>query len=192
MKITYIRNTILRALRDVSKDKGRSIPSNFVYQDPTISGLAGFITGILDPSQANNAGKVTDPATLMTRMVERYVNDFPVHNPSVETSSSEVILLTGSTGGLGAYILESLLLEESVSRVYALNRKNARRSIVERQEAAFIDRGIDLGLLNSPKLVFVEGDPSLDNLGLCPEQYEEIRVGVTCIMHIGVSSSSLN
>jgi Male sterility protein len=71
------------------------------------------------------------------------------------------VLVTGTTGALGCYLLETLLLDPSVDEVFALNRCS-RSAHVEwghtRQITAFQKRGINQGLLESTKLTFVDAD----------------------------------
>jgi thioester reductase-like protein len=92
------------------------------------------------------------------------------------TRSDHVVVLTGSTGGLGSYLLASLLQREDVSVIYAFNRpsKGSTSSIQQRQKSGFEDRGFDVTLLQCEKLVYVETDTSHDNLGLDKELYEKV------------------
>jgi len=92
------------------------------------------------------------------------------------TRGDHVVVLTGSTGGLGSYLLASLLQREDVSVVYAFNRpsRGAAFSIQRRQKSSFEDRGLDATLLQSEKLVYVETDTSHDVLGLDRELYQKV------------------
>jgi len=92
--------------------------------------------------------------------------------------SDHVVVLTGSTGGLGSYLLASLLQREDVSVVYAFNRpsRGSTSSIQRRQQSSFEDRGFDVNLLQSEKLAYVETDTSQDNLGLDKELYQKVAL----------------
>jgi hypothetical protein len=94
-----------------------------------------------------------------------------------------VVLLTGTTGGLGSYFLSQLLQDAAVNRVYAFNRPSSSGTSLERQMSAFADRGLDVALLASPKLVFVEGDAAESGLGLPKDKFEELKAAVTVIVH---------
>jgi thioester reductase-like protein len=87
-----------------------------------------------------------------------------------------VVVLTGSTGGLGSYMLASLLQRNDVSLIYAINRpsRDASSSIQQRQKSGFADRGLDVTLLHSEKLVYVVTDTSQDDLGLGTELYQKV------------------
>lgn len=87
-----------------------------------------------------------------------------------------VVLLTGSIGNLGSQILSLLLKAENVGRVYAMNRPSSTLSMIQRHKERFVDRGLETSLLQSKKLVFVEGDTSRPYLGLQESFYDEVVV----------------
>jgi nucleoside-diphosphate-sugar epimerase len=51
-----------------------------------------------------------------------------------------VIVITGTTGGLGSHLLERCLADPHVERVYALNRPSANGSLLAKQRDAFVLR----------------------------------------------------
>ncbi|KAF8954562.1 hypothetical protein BDZ97DRAFT_1975945 [Flammula alnicola] len=79
------------------------------------------------------------------------------------------LLLTGSTGNLGAQLLESLVRDPRVKTVYVLNRPSSGPT--ER----FADKGLDVSLLSTERLVYLEGEASHRNLGLRDVVYNEVR-----------------
>lgn len=108
-------------------------------------------------------------------MIEKYSAGFVEPVASATFIPTEVVvLLTGSTGNLGAEILAALLRTDFVERVYALNRPSGTRSISERHEARFEDREFDTSLLSSPKLVLIEGEMGHPRLGLPDDLYDEV------------------
>ena len=87
----------------------------------------------------------------------------------------DVVVLTGSTGGLGSTLLAQMVENPSVSRVYALNRKGAGKTLKQRQVEALVDRGYDATLASDPKVVLIETDSSHGGLGVPAAQLEEVR-----------------
>ncbi|KAJ3970201.1 acetyl-CoA synthetase-like protein [Lentinula raphanica] len=175
----------LRASEDESIRKAsRQIDQTTVYKHPTVDGLANFIVGLI-----NNSGEDTDPTIAISRMISKYSRglDTPIQTVSNGTHSSNThqhaVLLTGSTGNLGAQMLASLLMNDSVARVYTLNRSSARMSLLDRHRERFEDKALDVGLLSSKKLVFLEGEASQSRLGLTDELYNELLQNVTIIIH---------
>jgi hypothetical protein len=130
----------------------------------------------------NGQGAV-DGKTEIENMIEKYSVGFghSALDPSTTIEnerrrSDHVVVLTGSTGGLGSYMLASLLQRKDVSLIYAFNRpsRGAASSIQLRQKSGFEDRGLDVALLQSEKLVHVETDTSHDDLGLDKEFYQKV------------------
>ncbi|OJA12690.1 hypothetical protein AZE42_10104 [Rhizopogon vesiculosus] len=134
--------------------------------------------------QQNGSGTVNGK-TDIENMIEKYsvgfeqsARDASASTVDKHTRGDHVVVVTGSTGGLGSYLLASLLQREDVSAVYAFNRpsRDAASSIQRRQKSSFEDRGLDATLLRSEKLVYVETDTSRDHLGLDRELYQEVCV----------------
>ena len=134
-------------------------------------------------ASASNADAAAGAAEL-ERMVKKYSIGFDpdAKRPTGSLLPDAIVLITGTTGSLGSYFLAQLLADDRVSHVYAFNRPS-ESSIVERQMAGFKARELDVSLLSSPKLVYVEGDAASGQLGLAKEMYEKIRKEVTIIIH---------
>ncbi|KAI5884830.1 NAD(P)-binding protein [Schizophyllum commune H4-8] len=92
------------------------------------------------------------------------------------------VLLTGSTGNLGTYLLLELLGDPRVNRVYTLDRAG-KAAVIERQLASFADKGLDPIILASSKLVVLEGDAYAENLGQTKEVYADLLDEVSVIIH---------
>lgn len=150
-----------------------NLGNNIVYAYPTIVQLAVYIaTLVANPAdvQSSEDGKLN-----IERMIEKYTSGLPTVSavPASPSSLPTVVLLTGSTGSLGSYVLSLLLGDEKVQKVYAMNRPSSQ-SMATRHLTSFRERGLDERLLESPKLVYVEGDASLVRLGLDSALYEEV------------------
>lgn len=182
LQATWIRNTILRSLKDSTDANTQDISNSFVYQHPSVASLASFVSSVAQGQNNINSG--LDRAQEMNIMVARYSKDFPPHVPSAPQPSKDTILLTGSTGALGSNILALLIASPSVARIYAFNRKS-RSSIplLDRQKSALLERGLDPSLAASKKVVLVEGDVTKQDLGISTELLSEIRVSITHIIH---------
>ncbi|KAJ7146561.1 acetyl-CoA synthetase-like protein [Mycena epipterygia] len=185
LNATFLRHRIVGALKNSTDKKANAaapkIPQNFVYAYPSIEELAGAIMALVhDGSSSSTGGK----KAIVEAMIEKYSQGFdePINQQQGSSTGGTVVLLTGSTGGLGSHILEILLGLDSVERVYAFNR-SARTPLSERQQAAFVDRALDVNLLSSEKLVYLEGDTSKSDLGLTPDVVATLRDTVTVIVH---------
>ncbi|KAF8572826.1 NAD(P)-binding protein, partial [Ramaria rubella] len=183
LQATYIRNTILHALRQLAPAANvLKAPSNFVCQHPTVRALAIFAARISHTTAISDINPEAERRERLQDFVARYTQNWPVHRPSENDPTTETIILTGSTGGLGSHILAQLITMPSVSRVYAFNRPG-RKTSHERHLEAFLDRGIDVTLLKSEKIVYVDGDSAVEGFNIKAELFEEIRDSITTIIH---------
>lgn len=172
----FLRHGIAGALKNSSGDASaaaQKVPQNFVYAHPTIDELVSAITTLV---HGNINGSDTRKTAVMEEMVAKYSEGFEeaVNFHGKKRSIGAVVLLTGSTGGLGSHILDLLLSLPSVERVYAFNRRG-RIAVSERQNEAFVDRNLDLQSLSSDKLVYLEGDAVSEHLGLPLDDWTKAR-----------------
>lgn len=182
LSVTYLRNRLMGALRKSTdpeiKKAAAHIPSNIIFENPTIHQLSARIAAIVNDDSAGQAiDFIEKHKQAIDAMIEKHSIGLsgPVDGvlPSTQTIEPAVVLLTGSTGGLGSFLLSELLKNPAVRRVFAFNRPSSSKSIGERQKAAFKDRKLQVDLLDSDKIVYVEADASLEKCGLSSAQYEE-------------------
>ncbi|TFK80331.1 acetyl-CoA synthetase-like protein [Polyporus arcularius HHB13444] len=182
LQATWIRNTIFRALHHAHFSAAQRLPMDIVYEASSIATLTRALVSAIH-ERADVTGASTP--TVLSDLAEQYLLALPRRpGPSelVERrTDAKIVLVTGTTGGFGADLLEHLLLDDSVETVYALNRKGT--SAVERQTTRFHHRGLQVSLLASPKLKMVEGDLSSRGLGLPAQTLDEIKRSTTHILH---------
>ncbi|KAF5371569.1 hypothetical protein D9758_003563 [Tetrapyrgos nigripes] len=205
LQATWIRNSLLRALRDSAKVDSRNwTTKNFVYDYPNIDSLSDFIsslaTGMLsDHKDLDGEGmtqtEISEKKAAMLLMLDEFSQNFP-QVAQVQTkkkthdSNKKVVLVTGTTGALGSHLLSRLLddfdIDGGVSCVYALNRggKGSRSpSLLERQMLVFKKRGLESERLkreiSSGRMVLLEADFTMERLGLDLDMAES----VTHIVH---------
>lgn len=154
------------------------ISPNFIFEHPTQEAIESFIVQLvlgIDDVAADPSSVADQHAKAMLAMVAKYSADLPAHKPiaGLEPVEGEVVLITGTTGTLGTYLLSRLLQDPRISRVYALNREG-KGSLLQRQEEAFKDKGVDVTLLKSAKLRLVVGEAPEKHLGLSMALFEEV------------------
>ncbi|KAF8160214.1 acetyl-CoA synthetase-like protein [Mycena galopus ATCC 62051] len=183
LQATWIRNSILHALRSSEETRIVNLPDDFVYSRPTIRLLSEFLAGISSGSSVlvpDLAGRASE----MDAMVLKYTRDFPKCSPTAGVpTDDEVLLVTGTTGAFGSHVLAHSLAHSQFRIVYALNRPGT--DIQERQRSSFIKHGIKPELLTSPKLRLLEGNLTKPTFGLAASEFTEIRTQVTSIIHNG-------
>ncbi|TFY63083.1 hypothetical protein EVJ58_g3467 [Rhodofomes roseus] len=179
LSATFLRNRIIGTLRESSDDAinttARHVPQNFIFQHPTLSSLAEAVAALV----RSDDSVVQSPSEEIEATIEKYTALLPARAPEVATvgDGERVVLLTGTTGNLGAHVLALLLSEERTKRVYALNRGSG---LMHRQRAAFDAAQLPLELLDHPKLTLLSVDYTRDDLGLSQDNANEV---VTHIVH---------
>ncbi|KAJ7214255.1 acetyl-CoA synthetase-like protein [Mycena haematopus] len=186
LNATFLRHRIVGALRNSGSEAtsaAQKITQNFVYAHPTIEDLANAIAAVV---RGDENSSLNNPEAAVETMIAKYSAGFETPLGSQEkngaSSTGQVVLLTGSTGGLGSHILEILLSLPEIERVYAFNRPG-RIPLSERQRQAFVDRGLDITLLASEKLIYLEGDTTKEDLGLPLHVWTTLRDTTTVIIH---------
>ncbi|KIK51461.1 hypothetical protein GYMLUDRAFT_50538 [Collybiopsis luxurians FD-317 M1] len=187
LKAIYVRNSLLSALRRDGR-MGKivlGVPQNFVFMYTSVRAMAGAIATLA------KTGRILeeDHVQAINAMVDKYTKSFP-SRPSVvvprKDVGGEVVILTGSTGSLGSFILDILLKDNKVSKVLCFNRPGEVSSEC-RQHRSFTERKLDSTLLTqaltSGKLEFHEINLSLPFFGLDENVYKDIHLSATLIIH---------
>lgn len=155
-----------------------AISAQTIYSNPTVNALAQVISDIVE-------GKVQDEVPREERiqnLVDKYTSDLP-KNRTVnwqESASPSTVILSGSTGSLGTYLLHNLASNPSVAKVYCLNRSDAE----QRQKKSFEEKALDLesGVWGS-KIEFLQTSFGEERFGLAQDKYNELLISVDAIIH---------
>ncbi|KAL9611872.1 MAG: hypothetical protein Q9167_003526 [Letrouitia subvulpina] len=115
----------------------------------------------------------------MHETLQRYGGSLPHTSKSSPSPLAErmIVVLTGSTGSLGSYLLDALYHNERVSRIICLNRSS---KAAERHKQMSVERG--LSSLDSNRVEFLKADLSKPQLGLSAASYEYLRSLVTHVI----------
>jgi thioester reductase-like protein len=89
------------------------------------------------------------------------------------------VILTGSTGSLGAYLLDRLLVNPKVERVICLNRS---KDAQQRQIENHLSRGLPT-VFDPARVEFWQCDLSAPAFGLKAEDYTHLTSNVTHVLH---------
>lgn len=179
---------LARALRQQARRQGGEgnatskesfIGEKVIYTRPTLRQLAEFLTA----SRSNLNGvhsQAPDTYELARHLVAKYTLDLPQRQTSLApvATRGKVIILTGSTGSLGSYILDTLANSYDVSRVICLNRS---KDASERHSRGGTARG--LAPIDSSRVDFLTADLSRPQFGLKNDDYALLLETVTHVIH---------
>lgn len=158
---------------------GAVLLPRWIYKNPTPQLLAKHIINATTRSR-NGLGpeNVSDEVGEIAELVTKYTADLPSPRDHAPDGDGQTVLLTGSTGSLGSYILDILCRSTNVTRVYALNRGEDGGK--NRQPGILAKYGLSPDL---SKVSFVAVDLSKKNLGLADDVFTELSSSADVIIH---------
>ncbi|KZT58729.1 acetyl-CoA synthetase-like protein [Calocera cornea HHB12733] len=187
LQATYIRAAIMSALKisPAVSNLTTSVPHNLVFINPTVDKLSAYLQQAIGRAHGSSTTVLNSDSVEMEMMtlVRKYTGSFPLHRPNNRAVKGKIVLVTGTTGMLGTYLLQRLLEDDGIDKIYALNRSTGSDSLIKRQAEAFVDRGLNPALLGSAKLKLLEGDVASADLGLKAGLLAELKSSVTTIIH---------
>lgn len=151
--------------------KEYTIVSPDVYSNPTIGSLA---QRLLTLESASAPVSLEDVEASVQCIVDRYGGCSPRSPVQNAAMLGEVVLLTGSSGSLGVFLLHEILRNPNVKLVYCLNRSYTGTTAEARHEEAFRLKGLDPSELADPRIRFLYTDLSRADLSLDQNVYEEV------------------
>ncbi|KAL1965188.1 hypothetical protein VTN77DRAFT_5942 [Rasamsonia byssochlamydoides] len=124
---------ILRLVRQLRIKTGlHSIQPSIVYLHPSIAALAEALYALAHKIESSETEQKEKWRAMRTKTLQKYLDMItsrkdglsskPGDNDTTDVNTDQVVILTGSTGSIGSYILHTLLSQPQVKRVYCLNR----------------------------------------------------------------------
>lgn len=165
------------SLKSARPDLGAAFTSPQLYSLPTIAQLSEYVCNLLqEQDSAPDTALLesdSDREARIADIVSKYTDDF---------GQNHAVILTGSTGSLGAYLLHELLRDFSVTKIYCLNRSADAES---RQLQSMREKGlVTYTKFPFPRRVeFFQTQFGAVRLGLDEIKYEEMLQDVDTIIH---------
>lgn len=159
----------------VTEEKLQSVDIRLMYTETTISHMAAKLASLLSITNGYKACNSQGTDELLN-LLNKYENS--VHN----AFGKHTVVVTGSTGSLGSYLLATLLARSDVSKVICLNRTADAK---DRQITALRHRGLPPlhGDFDAERVVFFEASLDRPRLGLAEDDYKLLLDKATCIIH---------
>ncbi|KAG1808219.1 L-aminoadipate-semialdehyde dehydrogenase [Suillus subaureus] len=186
LQSSRIRNTIQREIYL----GGKKLSPNAVFEHPSITQIARLLVA----TSSGNEVVLTRRSSLeiMLELVEKYSSFAYTHKAHVSGTNGaasisvipRVVVLTGATGSLGAYILDELLSDPSVATVYCLCRAKDDADASSRITASMKTRKLSSHYEQvQSRVKALACDLSTNKLGLQSDVYNEIATRATLIIH---------
>lgn len=200
--IMAVASRLKAALRQHGLSEARLSVVNVkaLYSASTIRSLAESLAGALSTSEQDitSDGGLGDDRSDILAFIQKYrtaVHQLFENNPAAgevyakeqgefTNGEGQTVLLTGSTGSLGSYLLDALLARPDTKRVICLNRGSDSR---ERQAKSLEARTLPPLPQDSKdkkgRVVFLQANLSSATLGLSPDDYALVARETTVIVH---------
>ncbi|KAM0297090.1 hypothetical protein HYE67_011378 [Fusarium culmorum] len=174
MTATKVLKSALRS----AKVETSKFTAQVVYRYPTAQQLACHFISLQDGSADHDDEAKEIKET--ERLVAKYTEKLPTSkaNKKSPREDDQIILLTGSTGSLGAYMLDTLCKLPTVKKIVALNRPDDGGA--SRQPSINESRGL---AQDFSKVEFLHADLSLADLGLGQAKYDSLLASADRIIH---------
>ncbi|KAJ5714679.1 NRPS-like enzyme [Penicillium malachiteum] len=176
IRLTQILRKGLESQRDSEPGPHDPWTDSAIYDLPTIRKLADKL------GQQINGDRIsgTNAESIGWPREDRLARTIWEHSLFLG-SKGLTIALTGSTGELGSYLLNSLLKDPSIEHIYCLNRSEDAKS---RQASSFRAKGLpDVWITQTSRIQFWRAKFDQENLGLTSPQYRLLQENVDIIIH---------
>ncbi|KAF3034330.1 putative secondary metabolism biosynthetic enzyme [Didymella heteroderae] len=160
--------------------QGANVASPIIYSNPSVKQLTRALSQSVGKSNGQQALPLSQDEKI-DRMVKKYTRDMIRQQRlanAIKTSNEHTVIVTGSTGSLGTHVLEQLLANREVEKVYCLNRSDNAEARTKKSFSKYNHNatGID-------KAEFIKSDFGSDKLGLTDEMYARLLDTVTVFIH---------
>ena len=176
-------------LAGYTKITPQSLSPGVVYSHPSLNELSDQLLKMskTEPQDLDSGYQTADSDETcgssklreMESLLDKYVQSLPVDNQRQRTPVTQgtTVLLTGSTGSLGSYLLNKLSNDTNVQHIICLDRNS---SAAEK----YRDNGPQRGLspLEPERVEFIKANLAESQLGLKDEVYERLKNTVTHII----------
>jgi len=148
------------------------VDQNVVFEHPNVESLAAHLFALRTGEEVEQESEIT----AMSQLIQKY-STFEAHLQPRQ----EVIILTGTTGSLGAHILAQLLQNDNVKKVYCLVRAQSPEAATERVLTTLASK--QLPFTNISKMVALPASLNRPDLGLDASVLSEVKDNLTKVIH---------
>lgn len=142
------------------------ITTRLIYSNTTLAALAATL------KDTSGARESAPGGAILQQTLEKYTRQLPAKSAigSKKLDVGLAVVLTGSTGSLGSYLLDILASSQIITRIYCLNRRTDAK-----QQQAKINATRGLVSEWGDRVTFLHADLSKPNLGLAVYDYDCLR-----------------
>ncbi|KAL8753025.1 MAG: hypothetical protein Q9199_005339 [Rusavskia elegans] len=168
--------SLTKKINGLLRKHDKSITTATIFDSASIANLADALEqlGLGNEVSGEKLSEASEQYREMDMLLERYTPHLDGHLKR----ETRVVVLTGSTGSLGSYLLDNLIADHTVSKIYCLNRSPESS---HRQEGSQKHKGLSTDF---QKVRFLQWNPSKSYFGLDQRtEYEPLLEETTDVVH---------
>ncbi|KAL3475147.1 hypothetical protein BJX99DRAFT_259614 [Aspergillus californicus] len=182
---------VLRLVRHLRLKTGLGmITPSVLYLNPSINALSNSLHQLAHDDQVSETQKRENQLRIRGEILQKHLDlidtlassksstDIPPQHPNHD---KKVILLTGSTGTIASYILQTLMTHPDTSHIYCLNR-SADSMDLQRHRNANQDPALPQSFPEST-VTFLTADLTHPTFSISESVYETLQRSVTHVIH---------
>ncbi|KAJ0125235.1 thioester reductase domain-containing protein [Diaporthe amygdali] len=178
LQASYVRSRLLRRVNL----GGRLLPTNVVFESPTVGQLTNYILAVRngrDPKDATHSER-----EIAQGLLKKYTQFAQCEPQTLQAGPGRVVLITGATGFIGSHVIHRLASSSDVDQVYCLVRADSDEAADLRITKSLHEAHLEVTDSHQrSKIVALASDLGQTSLGLNNSHYEILRTSVTDIIH---------
>jgi nucleoside-diphosphate-sugar epimerase len=185
LQTLQLGKTLRGAVRSLRPESDfQAINSQKLYSYPSVKQLSEYIYCLAHGGETGVDVGTDDDSRRCARiaaLVEKYTKDLPqTRVTEFRRDGNHAVILTGSTGSLGNYILSELTKDPTISKIYCLNRSDDAET---KQVKGFEEKGLEIPPNFVSRVEFFTARFGSEKLGLPDQVYEKLKNSVGTIIH---------
>ncbi|KAK5631479.1 hypothetical protein RRF57_007193 [Xylaria bambusicola] len=197
VRLARLLGSGLRKSRRGTQIQTVQISADFIYRNPTIRALGAASARLIDPQAEIKIDECGDRALHMRILADEFIAGWS--DRAAVHADKHTILMTGSTGNLGAHTLAGLARIESIDKVICLircqqpgseyagspvNQDRRQSSLLDRQERAFEVAGIWLEPREWEKIEILNLESIVEENDVAKARASNLAHRITHILHL--------
>ncbi|KAI0512932.1 hypothetical protein F5B22DRAFT_648285 [Xylaria bambusicola] len=197
VRLARLLGSGLRQSRYGAQIRTVQISADFIYRNPTVRALEAASLHLIDPQAKLKTDERDDRALQMKLLAAEFIEGWS--DQAAIHTEKHTILMTGSTGNLGAHTLARLARIKSIEKIICLirchqpgsksadstlNRDKAQSNLLDRQERAFEVAGICLKPHEWEKIEILDLESIVEENDVVRPQASNLAHRITHILHL--------